>query len=53
MIADMHSNKYFNKMVTVNYLLVGRKLNIYLVFIMQSCFKVLKYVKLSTVHFLL
>ena len=51
MIADMH-NKKLNKMVT-DLFIGGRKLNISLVFIMQSYFKVPKYVKLNTMHFLL
>ena len=51
MIADRH-NKKLNKMVT-DLFIGGRKLNISLVFIMQSYFKVPKYVKLNTMHFLL
>ena len=52
MIADMHNNKKLNKMAT-DLSIGGRKLNISLVFIMQSYFKVPKYVKLNTMHFLL
>ena len=52
MIADAHSNKKFDKIVTELFIR-GRKLNISLVFIMQSYFKVLKDVRLNTMHFLL
>ena len=38
MIADMLSNKKLNPMLTELFIR-GRKLNIYLVFIMQTCFK--------------
>ena len=50
MIADMIQNKKLNSIVT-KLLIRGRKLNIYLVFITQSYFKVLKDVKLNTTHF--
>ena len=50
MIADMIHNKKLSSIVT-KLLIRGRKLNIYLVFITQSYFKVLKDVKLNTTHF--
>ena len=48
MIADMIRNKKVNSKVKK-----GKKLNISLVFITQSYFKVLKDVRLNTSHFLL
>ena len=52
MIADMINNKKLNSIVT-KLLIRGRKLNISLVFITQSYFKVPKDVRLNTTHFLL
>ena len=46
----MLSNEKFYSVVTELFIR-GRKLNIYLVFITQSYFKVPKYVRLNTVHF--
>ena len=51
MIADMIHNKKLNSIVTELFIR-GRKLNIYLVFITQSYFKVPKDVRLNTTHFL-
>ena len=51
MIADMIQNKKLNSIVT-ELLIRGRKLNISLVFITQSYFKVPKDVRLNTTHFL-
>ena len=50
MIADMIHNKKLNSVVTELFIR-GRKLNISLVFITQSCFKVPKDVGLNTTHF--
>ena len=50
MIADMISNKKLNSIVTELFIR-GRKLNIYLIFITQSGFKVPKDVRLNTSHF--
>ena len=50
MIADMINNKKLNSMLTELFIR-GRKLNISLVFIMQSYFKVPKDVRLNTTHF--
>ena len=50
MIADMINNKKLNSIVTELFIR-GRKLNISLVFITQSYFKVLKDVTLNTTHF--
>ena len=50
MIADVLSNKKLNSKVT-ELLIRGRKLNVYLVFITQSYFKVPKGVRLNTQHF--
>ena len=52
MIADMIHNKKLNSIVTELFIR-GRKLNISLVFITQSYFKVPKDVRLNTSHFLL
>ena len=49
-IADMINNKKLNSIVT-ELLIRGRKLNISLVFITQSYFKVRKDVRLNTTHF--
>ena len=50
MIADMIQNKELNSIVTELFIR-GRKLNISLVFITQSYFKVPKDVRLNTTHF--
>ena len=50
MIADMINNKKLNSIVTELFIR-GRKLNISLVFITQSYFKVTKDVRLNTTHF--
>ena len=50
MIANMINNKKRNSIVTELFIR-GRKLNIYLVFITQSYFKVPKDVRLNTTHF--
>ena len=50
MIADMIHNKKLNSIVTELFIR-GRKLNISLVFITQSYFKVPKDVRLNTPHF--
>ena len=50
MIANTIHNKNLNSIVT-ELLIRGRKLNIYLVFITQSYFKVPKDVRLNTTHF--
>ena len=50
MIADMINNKKLNSIVTELFIR-GRKLNISIVFITQSYFKVPKDVRLNTTHF--
>ena len=50
-IADMINNKKLNSIVTELFIR-GRKLNISLVFITQSYFKVPKDVRLNSTHFL-
>ena len=50
MIADMISNNKLNPIVTESFIR-GRKLNISIVFIMQSYFKVPKDVRLNSTHF--
>ena len=50
MISDMINNKKLNSIVTELFIR-GRKLNISLVFITQSYFKVPKDVRLNTSHF--
>ena len=50
MIADMIHKKKQNLIVTELFIR-GRKLNIYLVFIAQSYFKIPKDVRLNTTHF--
>ena len=50
MTADMIQNKKLNSIVTELFIR-GKKLNISLVFITQSYFKVLKDVRLNTSHF--
>ena len=50
MIADMINNNKLNPIVTELFI-KGRKLNISIVFITQSCFKVPKDVRLNSTHF--
>ena len=50
MIADMINNKKLNPIVTELFI-TGRKLNISIVFITQSYFKVPKDVRLNSTHF--
>ena len=50
MIADIINNKKLNPVVTELFI-KGRKLNISIVFITQSCFKVPKDVGLNSTHF--
>ena len=50
MIADMINNKQLNSIVTELFIR-GRKLNISLIFITQSYFKVPEDVRLNTSHF--
>ena len=50
MIANMINNKNLNSIVTELFIR-GIKLNISLVFITQSCFKVPKQVRLNSAHF--
>ena len=50
MVAYMIHNKKLNSVVT-ELLIRGRKLNIFLVFIIQSYFKVPKDLRLNTTHF--
>ena len=50
MIADIINNKNLDSMVTELFIR-GRKLNISLVFITQSYFKVPKDIRLNTTHF--
>ena len=52
MIADMINNKKLN-LIVPELFIRGRKLNISLVFIFQSYFKIPKDVRLNTTHFLL
>ena len=52
MIADMINNDKLNPIVTELFIR-GRKLNISIVFITQSYFKVPKDVRLNSAHFLL
>ena len=49
-IADMLSNKELNPIVT-EWFIRGRRLNIYLVFITQSYFDVLKNIRLNSTHY--
>ena len=51
MIADMIDNKKLNPIATELFTR-GRKLNIFIVFITQSYFKVPKDVRLNSTHFL-
>ena len=50
MVADMINNKKLNSIITELFIR-GRKLNISLVFITQTYFKVPKDVRLNTTHF--
>ena len=50
MIADMLSNKKLNPIVTELFIR-GRKLNISLVFIRQSCFAAPKNIRLNSTHY--
>ena len=50
MVADMINNKKLNPVVTELFIR-GRKLNISIVFITQSYFKVPKEVRFNTTHF--
>ena len=50
MIADMISNKKLNPIVSELFVR-GRKLNISILFIMQSYFKIPKEIRLNTMHF--
>ena len=50
MIADMINNKRFNTVVTELFIR-GRKLNMSIVFITQSYFKVPKGVRLNSTHY--
>ena len=50
MITDMINNKIINLIVT-ELLIRGRKLNISIIFITQSYFKVPKDVRLNSTHF--
>ena len=50
MIADMILNKKLNSILSELFIR-GRKLNISLVFISQSYFRVPKYVRVNTTHF--
>ena len=50
MIADVINNKKLNPVVTELFIR-GRKLNISIVFIIQSYFKVPKYLRLNSTHF--
>ena len=52
MIADILSNKKLNPIVTELFIR-GRKLNISLVFITQSCFAVPKDVRLNSTHYVI
>ena len=52
MIADIINNNKLNPVVTQLFIR-GRKLNISIVFIMQSYFKVPKDVRLNSTHFFL
>ena len=50
MIADMINNNRLNSIVTELFI-SGRRLNVYLVFITQSYFKIPKDVRLNTTYF--
>ena len=52
MIADMINDKNLNPVV-IELFIRGRKLNISIVFLPESYFKVPKYVRLNSTHFLL
>ena len=49
-IVDMLSNKKLNPILTELFIR-GRKLNIFVVFITQSCFAVLKNIRLNSTHY--
>ena len=51
MIVDMINNKKLNSIVTELFIR-RKKLNIFLVFIAQSCFKIAKDVRINTSHLL-
>ena len=51
MIVDMEANKRLSPIVT-EWFLKGRKINISLVFLSQSYFKVPKTIRLNATHFL-
>ena len=50
MIADIKANRKLSPRVTVLFLR-GRKLNISLIFMSQSCFEVLKTIRLKATHY--
>ena len=50
MIADMLNNKQLNSLV-IKLFIRGRKLNIYLIFIIQCYFAVSKYFRLNPIHY--
>ena len=52
MIADVEANKNLSTIIT-EFFLRGRKLNIPIVFISQSYFKVLKTIRLNAIHFIM
>ena len=52
MITDMIDNKHLNPVVTELFIR-GRKINISIVFITQSYFKVTKDIKLNSTHFII
>ena len=52
MIPDMESNKKLSPIVAELFL-KGNKLNILLVYILQSCFKRLKTIRLNETHYLI
>ena len=53
MIADIMTNKRFQAIIIKELFIRCWKLNIYLVFIIQSCFSVPKEVKLNSTHYLI
>ena len=52
MVADMTDNKNLNPVVTELFIR-GRKINISIVFITQSYFKVTKDIRLNSTHFII
>ena len=52
MIADIKYNKNFKKIIKVLFYRAG-KINISVVFIMQSCFRALKDARLNTTYYIL